>query len=76
MFRPLLGYYQVYCLFSSGELVFNTDLYFEYDYITYNIMLGNKTTLSIIYFLVQLSYTNITGLKSKMKHICTLCWSS
>jgi hypothetical protein len=37
----------------SAKLVFNTDLYFEYDYITCNIILSNKT-LGIIYVLVQL----------------------
>jgi hypothetical protein len=53
MFRPLLGHHRVYYLCLGGELVFNMDPYFEYDYITCNIMLGNKT-LGIIYFLFQL----------------------
>jgi hypothetical protein len=53
MFRPLLGHHQVYCLCLGDELVFNMDLYFEYEYITCNIMLGNKA-LGINYFLVQL----------------------
>jgi hypothetical protein len=53
MFRPLLGRHQVYSLCLAAELVFNMDPYFEYDYITCNIMLGNKT-LGIIYFSVHL----------------------
>jgi hypothetical protein len=51
MFRPLLGHHQVYCLCLGAELDFNLDPHFEYDYVTCNIMLGNKT-LGIIYFLV------------------------
>jgi hypothetical protein len=47
---------QVYCLCLGPELVsFNMDPYFEYDYITCNIMLGNKT-LGIIYCLDQLCW--------------------
>jgi hypothetical protein len=53
MFLPLLGHHQVYCLCLGAELVSNMDPYFEYDYITCHIMLGNKT-FGIIYFLVQL----------------------
>jgi hypothetical protein len=53
MFRPLLGYHQVYCWCLGAELLFNIDPYFAYYYITCNIMLGNKI-LGIIYFLVQL----------------------
>jgi hypothetical protein len=53
MFRPLLGHYQVYCLSLGAALVINMDQYFEYDYITCNIMFGDKS-LGIIYFLVQL----------------------
>jgi hypothetical protein len=33
---------------------FNVDPYFEYDYITFNIIIGNKTLG--IYFLVQLCW--------------------
>jgi hypothetical protein len=56
MFRPLLGHHQVYCLCLGAELVFfNMDPCFVYDYITRNIMLGNKT-LGIVYFLVQLCW--------------------
>jgi hypothetical protein len=55
MFRPLLGHHQVYCLCFGAELAFNMDLNFEYDYITRNIMLCNKT-LGIIYFFVQLCW--------------------
>jgi hypothetical protein len=56
MFQHLPGHHQVYCLCSGTELVFfNMDPYFEYDYTTCNIMLGNKTH-GIIYFLVQLSW--------------------
>jgi hypothetical protein len=50
MFRSLWGRHQMYCL-SLGELVFNMDPYFEYDYITSNILLGK--ILGIIYVLVQ-----------------------
>jgi hypothetical protein len=49
MFRPLLDHHQVYCVCLGYELVFSMDPYFEYDYITCNIMLGN-ITLGIIYF--------------------------
>jgi hypothetical protein len=55
MFRPLLGHQQMYCLFLGAGLVFNMGPYFEYDYITCNIMLGNKTSC-IFYFLVQLCW--------------------
>jgi hypothetical protein len=58
MFRPLLGRHQVYCLCLGAELMFNIHPYFEYHYITCNIMLGN-TTLGIIYFLVQLYWNYI-----------------
>jgi hypothetical protein len=51
MFLPLLGHHQVYCLWLGAELVFNMDPYFEYDYITYNIVFRNKI-LGIIYSLV------------------------
>jgi hypothetical protein len=37
----------VYCLCLGAELLFNTDI--EYDYVTCNIMLSNKT-FGIIYF--------------------------
>jgi hypothetical protein len=50
IFRLLLGHYQVYCLCLEAELVFNMDPYFKYDYITCNIMFGDKI-LGIIYFL-------------------------
>jgi hypothetical protein len=53
MFKPLLGHRQVYCLFLGAGLVFTMDPYFEYYYIIFNIMLGNKT-LGILYFLVEL----------------------
>jgi hypothetical protein len=43
MFRPLLSHHQVYCLCLGADPIFNMDPYFEYDYITFNIMLGNKT---------------------------------
>jgi hypothetical protein len=49
MFWPLLVRHQVYYLYVGAEFVFNMDPYFEYDYITCNIVLGNKT-LGIIYF--------------------------
>jgi hypothetical protein len=43
MLRPVLGHYQVYYLCLGAEfLFFSMDPYFEYDYITCNIMLGNK----------------------------------
>jgi hypothetical protein len=43
MFQPLLLHHQVYCLCLDGELVFNMDPHFEYDYRTCNIILDNKT---------------------------------
>jgi hypothetical protein len=55
MFRALLSHHEVYCVCLGAELIFNMDPHFEYDYITYNIMLGNKT-LCIIYILVQLCW--------------------
>jgi hypothetical protein len=52
MFNP---YWIIRCtVFASALNSFlNMDQYFGYDYITCNIMLGNKT-LGIIYFLVHL----------------------
>jgi hypothetical protein len=37
------------------NLLFNMDPYFEYDCITCNILLGNKT-FGTVYFLVQLRW--------------------
>jgi hypothetical protein len=52
MFRPLLIHYKVYTSCLGAEFFF-LNPYFEYDYVTCNVMLCNKTP-GIIYFLVQL----------------------
>jgi hypothetical protein len=55
MFQPLLDHHQVYCLCLGTELVFLIRFHVLDDYITCDIMLGNKT-LGIIYLLVQLCW--------------------
>lgn len=52
MFRPLFGHHQLNCLCLDAGLVFffNVDPYFEYDYITYNITLGNQSLGIVVIF--------------------------